>query len=124
MTPMTGSIVLLIYGVLLIVGGVVGASAGSKVSLIAGGLFGVLSIIAAAITTYGAPKIGLIMGGIVALLVMGSMADRFMKTGKFMPSGMTAILSLLVLVLVAVIVLRFSPNNPMPDPRTQVESTD
>ncbi|MEW4569565.1 TMEM14 family protein [Tautonia sp. JC769] len=121
MTPTTGSIVLLIYGVLLILGGVMGASAGSKVSLIAGGAFGVLAVVAAAITAYGASRAGLILGGIVALLVMGSMAQRFMETKKFMPAGMTAVLSLIVLVLVVVIVLRGSPNNPMPDPGFEVE---
>lgn len=121
MTPMTGSIVLFVYGLLLILGGVMGASAGSKVSLIAGGAFGALSIVAAAITAYGASRVGLILGGLVALLVMGSMAQRFMETRKFMPAGMTAILSLIVLVLVVVIVLRGSPNNPMPNPGVGAE---
>ncbi|WP_169974646.1 TMEM14 family protein [Tautonia rosea] len=121
MTPTIGSIVLFVYGLLLILGGVMGASAGSKVSLIAGGAFGVLAVVAAAITAYGSNRPGLILGGIVALLVMGSMAQRFMETKKFMPAGMTAILSLIVLVLVVVIVLRGSTSKPMTDPGVSVE---
>jgi uncharacterized membrane protein (UPF0136 family) len=124
MTPTTGSFVLYGYGVLLIIGGVLGYVLPEKpsiVSLIAGGGFGVLAIVSGVLISAGIARSGLILGGFVALLVLGAMGKRFMDSGKFMPAGMTAVLSLFVLVFVSVIVLRHTPGNPVRDPDVQLD---
>ena len=91
------------YGVLLVVGGVLGyvlPEKPSKASLIAGVITGGLSIGAFFLARQsGSP--GLILGLVVATVTELMMAVRLSKTRKMMPSGMVVLLSLVVQVLTA-----------------------
>jgi uncharacterized membrane protein (UPF0136 family) len=69
------------YGILLIVMGIVGYLHGSVISLVTGGISGVLEIGFAALTTTN-PRVGRIGSAVVALLILGSMLPESIKKGK------------------------------------------
>jgi uncharacterized membrane protein (UPF0136 family) len=90
---------ILVYAVLVLAGGIVGyVKAESKASLISG----VASGVALAIAWYIAgqtPAIGLPLAAALALVLLIVFAIRFRKTGKFMPAGLMAALSLAATLL-------------------------
>lgn len=95
---MTWQLIVWIYVALLVVGGLMGfLKAGSKVSLIMSVGF---AIPLAAVALGALP---LIVAKIIPALVAVVMGMRLAKTKKFMPAGMTLIVS--ILTLVALIVL-------------------
>ncbi len=111
MPAIVGQIVLVVYGIMLAGGGYMGyAKAGSKASLIAGASFGVVALLAAGISKFGPTKPGLIFGAVASVAVMGVMISRFVETKKFMPAGMTAVLSLIVLVMLAITIFSRGSN--------------
>lgn len=87
-------LVLPVYGLLLIYGGVKGYQQGSQESLYAGAGSGVLSLLLAALSTKK-PRLGLGLAALIAAILTGVMGWRFEKTGKLMPAGMIATTSLL-----------------------------
>ncbi len=95
-----GQIALGVYAVLLAVGGVIGfTKAGSKPSLIAGLGSAVAALIALILTSQN-PSLGMGLGALVAILLAGFFGYRFaVKTRKFMPAGLLAVVSLIVLVV-------------------------
>lgn len=96
-----GSMTLLVYGISMILGGLMGLRRGSKVSLYASAGSGVLLLVAWWIAgTY--PGVGLGIGALIALLLSVIFGVRVKKTGKFMPAGMLLAVSGLALVLLAV----------------------
>ena len=91
-----GQIVLGIYGVLLIIGGMMGfIKSKSKVSLFAGAIAGGLCVGAVGLTM-DQPVEGFTIGSLVAFLLAGIFINRFAKTRKVMPAGVVLGLSLLV----------------------------
>ncbi len=86
---------ILLYAVLVLAGGFMGyIKAQSKASLISG----VGSGVALAIAWYIALQnltFGLFLAALIALALLITFIVRFRKTGKFMPAGLMAILSLL-----------------------------
>jgi uncharacterized membrane protein (UPF0136 family) len=101
-----GEIVLLVYAVLLIAGGLLGyLKASSLPSLIAGSASGVAVLACFLFALRNAP-VAYIAGATVALLMVATFAWRLAKTGKFMPAGAMLILSILVLVLLVVARIR------------------
>ncbi|BCW98055.1 MAG: hypothetical protein KatS3mg024_0882 [Armatimonadota bacterium] len=95
----TARIALIIYGALVIAGGVMGyAKAGSTASLISGLIFGVVAL-AAGISAFRAPGPGLTAGLAASLFVGVFFLFRFLHTRALMPAGMTLALSVLVAVL-------------------------
>jgi uncharacterized membrane protein (UPF0136 family) len=92
---------LLIYGILMIVGGILGyvlPEKPSKISLISGSLSGLLAI-AAFFIAGGSPTPGLAIGLVVAAGVGYMMFTRWQQTKKFMPSGMVVVLSAVTALL-------------------------
>ncbi|MBI2841560.1 MAG: TMEM14 family protein [Acidobacteria bacterium] len=93
------SIILLAYGAVVLGGGLMGwVKARSTPSLVAGLAFGVALIVDAFLFTaqpYIAAVLALVLPGLLAAI----MGVRFAKSKKFMPAGMIAALSLVVLVL-------------------------
>jgi uncharacterized membrane protein (UPF0136 family) len=88
----------IIFGLLTIAGGVMGyVKAGSTISLVSGSICGVL-ILVAAFLLRGNAVAGLALGGLVSLLLIGYFLPAFIRTGKIMPAGMMAILSILGVV--------------------------
>ena len=98
---LSGTTVLLIYAVLMVVGGAMGMRAGSKASLIAGGSSGVLLLIAWGVTFVNL-AVGLWAGAVIALLLTATFAGRVAKTRKFMPSGMLLAVSLIATIMLIV----------------------
>ncbi len=93
-----GRWVLLVYAVFMMLGGMMGFRAGSKVSLYAGFGSGV-ALLAALGATYYALDIGLWAGcGLAAILTL-MFGSRLAKSGKFMPTGMLLVASLAAAVL-------------------------
>ncbi len=86
-------IYLYVFGVLTIAGGIMGyVKANSRPSLIAGVSSGVL-LIGAAYLVGAKGMIGLLLGLIVSLPLAGRFISGFRKTGKVMPAGVMALLS-------------------------------
>jgi len=92
----------IIFGLLTIVGGVIGyVKAGSAASIVAGALAGIALIVGA----YQLPEhlaVGLLITGLVSIALAGKFVPDFMKTGKVMPAGLMAILSVIG-VIVAIV---------------------
>lgn len=88
-----------IFGVLTIVGGVMGyVKANSPESIIAGGIAGLLLIGAGIlIATHTQP--GLILGLIVSLALAYQFIPKFTKAYAFMPAGLMSILSVIGILL-------------------------
>ena len=92
----------LIFGVLTIIGGVIGyVKAGSLPSIIAGAITGVLLLVAGALL----PEhrgIGIATAFIVSLLLAAQFVPKFIRTGRAMPAGMMSILSVIGLAVAIV----------------------
>ena len=89
----------IVFGLLTIIGGIIGyASKGSMASIIAGSVSGIL-ILAAAFLLPNNATAGLILAAVVSLLLAGRFLPAFMKTGDFMPAGMMSILSVIGIIV-------------------------
>ena len=87
------------YGILSIIGGIIGyKSAGSKVSLISGTISGLLLLTAAFVQLQGQAW-GLTLAVIITSILMVVFAIRLAKTRKLMPAGLMVILGLVTLVV-------------------------
>jgi uncharacterized membrane protein (UPF0136 family) len=93
-----GPIVLLVYGLLMLAGGVMGFRAGSKASLYAGGGSGVV-LLAAWALTFRSPALGLWIGMLISLLLCVVTGGRLAATRKIMPAGMLLLASVVAFVL-------------------------
>ena len=102
MSPTT---ILLVYGILMIAGGVMGLRAGSKVSLAAGAGSGVV-LLAAWLLARTHLLAGLWVGAVVALLLSVTFAVRAAKTRKLVPAGALLGVSLAALLLLVVAIGR------------------
>ena len=95
---MTPEIILWIYIVLLVVGGVIGyLKAKSQASLIASGSFAALLALVNANVIVVAHLRDILLGALIIVF-----AIRLAKTKKFMPAGMLMILTVVTLVLMHV----------------------
>ena len=105
---MTGptKIYFIIFGLLTIVGGVMGyVKAGSAASLIAGSICGVLLLIAAfMLPGYLTP--GLILALVVSLALAGRFLPAFIKTGHLMPAGLMSVLSVIGIVMAIIALIK------------------
>ena len=92
----------IIFGLLTIVGGVIGyVKAGSTASIVAGSISGIALLVAAYLLP-GNVVAGLAVAGIVSILLAARFIPAFMKTGKVMPAGMMAVLSLIGVIMAIV----------------------
>ena len=94
---MINNIVLIVYGLFLILGGLMGFKKGSKVSLIVGTLSGAFVFIGVWLLSFD-PKIAWILLTCLNFILSVSFISRVTKTRKFMPSGMLLLITLGVLV--------------------------
>jgi uncharacterized membrane protein (UPF0136 family) len=103
-SPMVGQITLGIYAVLLGVGGVLGfVKARSHASLISGLLSALFAVVALGLSLTRNP-LGFPLGALLALVLSVLFGYRYALRGrKFMPSGMLAVVSLVVLLVMMLI---------------------
>jgi uncharacterized membrane protein (UPF0136 family) len=101
--PLVGQITLGIYALLLGAGGVIGyMKAGSRASLIAGSSSAVVALAALGLSVAN-HRLGVPLGLILAITLFFLFGYRYaVKTRKFMPSGLLAIVSLIVLAVMFV----------------------
>ncbi|HLO84244.1 MAG TPA: TMEM14 family protein [Nostocaceae cyanobacterium] len=94
-----GIVVALGYGILVLIGGIIGYfQAKSKVSLLSGGVSGLLIIFAALGQLQGLTW-GLTLAALITGILVVFFAFRLVKTRKFMPSGLMIILGTLALAV-------------------------
>jgi uncharacterized membrane protein (UPF0136 family) len=92
----------IIFGLLTIIGGVMGyVRAGSMASIIAGSVSGILLLVAAFLMGNNAVA-GLALAAIVSILLAGRFVPAFLKNGDFMPAGMMSILSVIGIIMAIV----------------------
>ncbi|MBW4647167.1 MAG: hypothetical protein KME06_00480 [Kastovskya adunca ATA6-11-RM4] len=92
-------IVAIAYGVLSIIGGIVGyKQAQSKMSLISGSVSGTLLILGGVVATLGQAW-GLILAAVITAVLIVVFLIRLFKTRKFMPAGLMTILGVVVLAV-------------------------
>jgi uncharacterized membrane protein (UPF0136 family) len=92
----------IIFGLLTIIGGVIGfVKAGSTASIIAGSISGILLLVAAFLLPQNLAA-GLILAGVISILLAGRFVPAFLKTGQAMPAGLMSVLSILG-VIVAIV---------------------
>jgi uncharacterized membrane protein (UPF0136 family) len=99
-SPLVGQITLGVYALLLGIGGLMGyLKAGSRPSLIAG-LISALAALGALGLSAANHRLGVPLGLILSITLFVMFGYRYaVKTRKFMPSGLLAIVSLIVLAV-------------------------
>ena len=92
----------IVFGVLTILGGIVGyVKAGSVASIIAGSITGVLLLVAAFLLPEHR-MVGLATALIVSLLLAAQFIPKLLRTGRVMPAGIMSVLSAIgVIVAIA-----------------------
>jgi uncharacterized membrane protein (UPF0136 family) len=105
-SPIAGQTTLGIYAVLLAVGGIIGfKKAGSRPSLIAG-LASAVAAIAALLLSFQSPIWGMVLGSVLSVVLSLFFGYRFLvKTRKFMPAGLLAVVSLAVLGIMILVLV-------------------
>jgi uncharacterized membrane protein (UPF0136 family) len=92
----------IVFGVLTIVGGIIGyVKAGSVASIIAGSITGVLLLVAAFLL----PEhrlVGLATALIVSLLLAAQFIPKLLRTGRVMPAGIMSLLSVIGIIVAIV----------------------
>jgi uncharacterized membrane protein (UPF0136 family) len=92
----------IIFGLLTIVGGVMGyVKAGSTASIIAGSVSGILLLLAAFLLP-GNLAVGLALAAVVSVALAGRFIPAFIKTGHLMPAGLMSVLSVIGLIVAIV----------------------
>ena len=92
-------IVILVYGLVVLGGGIIGYTAsGSMASVIAGGAFG-LGLLASGVGVLRGKDMGFLMAPTLTLLLTAFFGYRFVASGEFMPSGLMSVLGVVALTL-------------------------
>ena len=99
--PLIGQVTLGVYAVLLAVGGVIGfVKARSHASLISGLLSAVFAVVALALMLMKNHNLGVTLGAALAIALFVLFGYRYaIHNRKFMPSGMLAVVSLVVIAV-------------------------
>ena len=95
-----------VFGLITLAGGVQGFLAGSKASLIAGGISGVLLLVAGWLVQTGKTMPGLILGLVITLGLAGRFLPLFLKKGGWWPAGVEGILGVIGVVLTVVALIK------------------
>jgi uncharacterized membrane protein (UPF0136 family) len=109
-----GRISLIIYGLLLLIGGIVGYRAANSVwSLVSGAISAVVLAVIYFALARSQPKTAFGLGLVIAIGWAVFFFLRIVKAGKFMPAGGPAILSLLATVIFGLALMKASANPPL-----------
>ncbi len=99
LTMELGIVAAFVYGILALIGGIIGyVQASSKISLLSGSVSGLLLILAAFLQLQGQIW-GLFVAAFITAALVVFFSLRLAKTRKFMPSGLMIILGVLALIL-------------------------
>lgn len=102
---LAGQVALGVYAALLAAGGVIGyVKAGSRPSLIAGLASGVAALAILLISMWQT-RLGFGLGLALAAALVALFVLRYRKTGKFLPAGLLAAISLVVGLVMAALLL-------------------
>ena len=97
------ALIVLLYGILVAVGGVMGyVKAGSVASLVSGGGAGLILLGASVAMMRGSYALGWWISLLVALLLLGRFGMAAMNDFKLMPGGMVIVMSLIVLAVLLI----------------------
>jgi uncharacterized membrane protein (UPF0136 family) len=103
MSPLAGQVVLGVYAVLLAAGGAVGyLKAKSRPSLIAGSASAVVALAAVAVS-YTNLRLGFFVGLVLGACLSWLFFVCYRRSRKFMPSGLLAAISLIVVATMVVL---------------------
>jgi uncharacterized membrane protein (UPF0136 family) len=92
----------IVFGVLTILGGIIGyVKAGSVASIIAGSITGVLLLVAAFLLPEHR-MVGLAIALIISLLLAAQFIPKLLRTGRVMPAGIMSLLSVIGIVVAIV----------------------
>ena len=92
----------IVFGILTIVGGIVGyVKAGSVASIIAGSITGVLLLVAAFLLPEHR-MVGLASALIISLLLAAQFMPKLLRTGRVMPAGIMSLLSVIGIIVAIV----------------------
>ena len=92
----------IVFGILTIVGGIVGyVKAGSVASIIAGSITGVLLLVAAFLLPEHR-MVGLATALIISLLLAAQFMPKLLRTGRVMPAGIMSLLSVIGIIVAIV----------------------
>jgi len=92
-----------IFGLITLIGGIQGfVSAGSRPSLIAGGVCGVLLLIAGYLLMGTNVNLGLVLGLLICLALAGRFLPAYLKTRDIWPSGVEGMLGVVGVLLTIV----------------------
>ena len=116
-----GQIVLLVYAILMIGGGMAGARAGSKVSMVAGSGSG-LALLVALLWSSWNPAVGFWIGTGVGVALCAVFGIRLAQTRKAMPSGMLLAISLVAVILLAFAAGRVGRSSNAPPTESAIEA--
>lgn len=88
----------IIFGLLTIVGGIIGyVKAGSVASIVAGGIAGILLLVAAFLLPEHRVA-GLATALVISLVLAAQFLPKFFRTGRVMPAGMMSVLSVIGII--------------------------
>ena len=92
-------IVVLLFGLLVLVGGIVGyTTTASRASLISGGAFGI-ALLASGLAVLRGKHTGLLMAPLLTVLLTAFFGYRFMQSSEVIPSGLMTVLGLVAVIL-------------------------
>lgn len=92
----------IVFGILTIVGGIVGyVKAGSVASIIAGSITGVLLLVAAFLLPEHR-MVGFATALIISLLLAAQFIPKLLRTGRVMPAGIMSLLSVIGIIVAIV----------------------
>lgn len=89
-------VILGIYALLILVGGIKGHAAGSLASLIMGLTFGIL-LLASTFAIYKKKQVGVWVAVSLIIILDAFFTYRYSQTNRFMPSGMLSLISVITL---------------------------
>jgi uncharacterized membrane protein (UPF0136 family) len=103
--PRIGHITLGVYAALLAVGGVLGfVKARSHASLISGLLSAVFAVLALGLMLVKNHNLGVVLGALLAIALFVLFGYRYaLRNRRFMPSGLLAVVSLVVLAVMLLV---------------------
>ena len=97
-----GKIYFIVFGVLTIIGGIVGyVKAGSVASIIAGSITGVLLLVGAFLLPEHRAA-GLATALIISLLLAAQFIPKLLRTGRVLPAGIMSLLSVIGIIVAIV----------------------